>query len=120
MTKKKISATGNAASSAAAALKKLSQPLPPGATRTVVKRNYALITPNGFVPSVVPGWKNAVVIINISPVMNGPRFAQLQLTLDENSSGVTGESCFKRFQASASCSSPESLKMKNSFISLNG
>ena len=59
-----------------------------GSTRTVVKRNYALITPDGFVPSVLPGWKNAVVIIHIAPVMNGPRFAQLTITLDENSSGA--------------------------------
>jgi (S)-ureidoglycine aminohydrolase len=59
-----------------------------GHTRTVVKPRYALITPDGFVPSVLPDWNNAVVIINISPVMNGPRFTQLQITLDENSSGA--------------------------------
>ena len=59
-----------------------------GFTRTVVKRNYALITPDGFVPSVLPGWKNAVVIINISPVMSGPRFTQIQITLDANSTGA--------------------------------
>jgi (S)-ureidoglycine aminohydrolase len=59
-----------------------------GFTRTVVKPRYALITPDGFVPSVLPGWKNAVVIINISPVMTGPRFTQLQITLDANSSGA--------------------------------
>ena len=64
-----------------------------GFTRTVIKRNYALITPDGFVPSHLPGWKNSVVVINISPVMNGPRFTQLQVTLDTNSSGAgnTGE-----------------------------
>ena len=64
-----------------------------GSTRTVTKRNYALITPDGFVPSLLPGWKNAVVVINIAPVMGGPRFAQLQITLDETSSGTgnTGE-----------------------------
>jgi (S)-ureidoglycine aminohydrolase len=58
-----------------------------GLTRTVVKRNYALLTPDGFVPSTLPGWRNAVVIINIAPVMGGPRFTQIQLTLDETSSG---------------------------------
>ena len=58
-----------------------------GSTRTVVKPNYALITPDGFVPSVLPGWKNAIVIINIAPVMNGPRFTQIQISLDANSSG---------------------------------
>lgn len=59
-----------------------------GFTRTVVKRNYALITPDGFVPSVLPGWKNAVVIIHIAPVMAGPRFMQLTITLDETSRGM--------------------------------
>ncbi len=59
-----------------------------GFTRTVVKSRYALITPDGFVPSVVPGWKNCVAVINIAPVMNGPRFAQMQITLDRNSVGA--------------------------------
>jgi len=59
-----------------------------GFTRTMVKRNYALITPDSFVPSVLPGWKNAVVHIHIAPVMGGPRFAQLTITLDETSSGA--------------------------------
>ena len=63
-----------------------------GFTRTVVRRNYALITPDGHVPSVLPGWRNAVVHIHIAPVMGGPRFAQLTITLDETSSsaGQTG------------------------------
>ncbi len=58
-----------------------------GFTRTVVKSRYALITPDGFVPSVVPGWKNAVVVVNISPVMAGPRFTQLHVTLDKEGTG---------------------------------
>ena len=89
MTKNKIFSSGSAALLAARAdLKTFTAPLPPGVTRTVVKRNYALITPDGFVPSVLPSWKNTVVIINIAPVMNGPRFSQLQLTLDETSTGA--------------------------------
>jgi (S)-ureidoglycine aminohydrolase len=68
-----------------------------GSTRTVVKRNYALITPDGFVPSVLPGWKNVVAIVNISPVMNGPRFAQLQLTLDATSSGAGNTGSLEHF-----------------------
>jgi (S)-ureidoglycine aminohydrolase len=68
-----------------------------GCTRTVVKRNYALITPDGFVPSVLPGWKKAVVIINIAPVMNGPRFTQIQFTLDENSSGTGNTAALEHF-----------------------
>ena len=63
-----------------------------GFTRTVVKSRYALITPDGFVPSVLPGWKNAVVIVNISPVMAGPRFTQLHVTFaaDGLAEGNTG------------------------------
>ncbi len=65
-----------------------------GFTRTVVKSRYALITPDGFVPSNVPGWKSAVVHVNISPAMIGPRFSQLQVTLakDGVGEGNTGAS----------------------------
>ena len=68
-----------------------------GFTRTVVKRNYALITPDGHVPSVLPGWKNAVVIIHIAPAMVGPRFAQLAITLDETSSGTGNTGALEHF-----------------------
>ena len=68
-----------------------------GFTRTVVKRNYALITPDGHVPSVLPGWRNAVVIIHIAPVMGGPRFAQLAITLDETSSGTGHTGALEHF-----------------------
>lgn len=68
-----------------------------GFTRTVVKRNYTLITPDGFVPSVLPGWKNAVVIIHISPVMNGPRFTQLRITLDTDSTGAGNTGVLEHF-----------------------
>ena len=57
-----------------------------GFTRTVVKSRYALLTADGFVPSHLPGWKNAVVIVNISPAM-GARFSQLQVTLNRNGRG---------------------------------
>jgi (S)-ureidoglycine aminohydrolase len=68
-----------------------------GFTRTVVKPRYALITPDGFVPSALPGWRSAVVIINISPAMNGPRFAQFQITLDETSSGEGNTGTLEHF-----------------------
>jgi (S)-ureidoglycine aminohydrolase len=68
-----------------------------GFTRTVVKPRYALVTPDGFVPSVLPGWKNAVVIINISPVMQGPRFTQLQITLDANGGGAGSTGALQHF-----------------------
>jgi len=57
-----------------------------GFTRTVVKLRYAVLTPDGFVPSVLPGWKNAVVIVNISPAL-GARFTQLLVTLDQDGVG---------------------------------
>src|ERR1017187_6262859 len=68
-----------------------------GFTRTIVKPRYALITPDGFVPSVLPGWKNAVVIINISSVMQGPRFTQVQITLDANGSGAGNTGALEHF-----------------------
>jgi (S)-ureidoglycine aminohydrolase len=68
-----------------------------GFTRTVVKPRYALITPDGFVPSNLPGWKNCVAVVSISPVMNGPRFAQLQITLDQKSSGAGNTGALENF-----------------------
>jgi (S)-ureidoglycine aminohydrolase len=55
-------------------------------TRTVVKSSYALLTPDGFVASRVPGWENATIIIHISPVM-GARFSQWQVTFGKNGTG---------------------------------
>ena len=57
-----------------------------GSTRTVLKGRYALIAPDGFVPSNLPGWKNSVCVVNISPAM-GARFTQLHITLDKEGSG---------------------------------
>ncbi|MGA9779242.1 MAG: (S)-ureidoglycine aminohydrolase [Limisphaerales bacterium] len=57
-----------------------------GFTRTVVKSRYALLTADGFVPGNLPGWKNAVVIVNISPAL-GARFSQWQVALGRNGSG---------------------------------
>jgi (S)-ureidoglycine aminohydrolase len=57
-----------------------------GFTRTVVKPRYALLTPDGFVPSNLPGWRNVTAIVNISPAM-GAKFSQLQITFDENGGG---------------------------------
>ena len=52
-----------------------------GFTRDVVKSRYALRTPAGFVPSVLPGWSKAVCIVQISPEM-GARFSQILATLE--------------------------------------
>jgi len=56
-----------------------------GFTRDLVRERYALRTPSGFVPSCLPGWRDAVVIVQISEGM-GARFCQLLITL-----GVAGE-----------------------------
>jgi (S)-ureidoglycine aminohydrolase len=61
-------------------------PDPSGFTRTVVTLRYALLTPDGFVPSVLPGWKHAVVVVNISPAL-GARFTQLHVTLAAEGTG---------------------------------
>ncbi len=38
-------------------------------TRTVVKRNYALITPDSYVGSRIPGWENCDIRVLINPAM---------------------------------------------------
>ena len=40
---------------------------PFGQTRTTIKDRYALLTPDGFVPSVMPGWEDAECNILVSP-----------------------------------------------------
>jgi (S)-ureidoglycine aminohydrolase len=57
-----------------------------GATRDVIKERYALRTPAGFVPSVLPGWNNATVIVQISPAM-GANLSQILITLEKNGEG---------------------------------
>ena len=58
-----------------------------GFTRAVVKPRYALLTPDGFVPSNLPGWKHCTAVVNISPAI-GARFSQLQITLDTGGTGA--------------------------------
>jgi (S)-ureidoglycine aminohydrolase len=67
-----------------------------GFTRTVVKPRYALLTPDGFVPSNLPGWKNVVVVVNISPAM-GAAFSQWQITFGENGGGEGGTGALEFF-----------------------
>ena len=58
-----------------------------GHTRDVVKPLYALRTPAGFVPSRLPGWNNATVIVQISPAM-GARMCQYEITLMKGGEGL--------------------------------
>src|SRR5262245_8163981 len=57
-----------------------------GFTRDVVKNRYALRTPDGFVPSQLPGWSNGTAVIQISPAM-GANFCQFLITLEPNGEG---------------------------------
>jgi (S)-ureidoglycine aminohydrolase len=87
-----------------------------GFTRTVVKRNHALITPDGFVPGTLPGWKNATVIVNICPAMNGPRFIQLQITLAANAAGTGNTGALEHFYFVVSGKCSARLGAKNTIL----
>jgi (S)-ureidoglycine aminohydrolase len=69
---------------------------PSGFTRTVVKPIYALLTPDGFVASNLPGWKNVTAIVNISPAL-GANFSQLQITFGKNGNGEGGTGALEFF-----------------------
>lgn len=62
-------------------------------TRSVVKRNHALICPDGHVNSVVPGWTNCTVHVLINEQM-GAGLCQTLITLNPESivSGKTAAS----------------------------
>jgi (S)-ureidoglycine aminohydrolase len=52
-------------------------------TRTVVKRNHALISTDGYVNSTVPGWTNCTVNVIINKDM-GAKLVQTLITLNNN------------------------------------
>jgi (S)-ureidoglycine aminohydrolase len=62
-------------------------------TRSVVKRNHALISPDGYINSVVPGWKNCTVNVIINEQM-GARLCQTIIRFQKDGSleGITRES----------------------------
>lgn len=53
-------------------------------TRTIVKSNYALITPDSYVGSNMPNWKNVAVRVLINPAM-GANLSQYLITLNKKS-----------------------------------
>lgn len=57
-----------------------------GLTRNVIKRNYALLTPDGHVPSVLPGWTNCTPVVLISAAL-GAHLAQYLISLEATSAG---------------------------------
>ena len=62
-----------------------------GAMRSVVQERYALLAPESFVPSQLPGWEKAACHVLISPGM-GARFSQLLIRLERDGqcAGNTG------------------------------
>jgi (S)-ureidoglycine aminohydrolase len=52
-------------------------------TRSVVKNNHAIIAPDGYINSCVPGWTNCTVNVIINEAM-GAKFSQLLTTLKSN------------------------------------
>jgi (S)-ureidoglycine aminohydrolase len=58
-----------------------------GLTRNVITRTYALLTPDGHVPSVLPGWSACTAYVLISAAM-GARFGQWLVALDPTGRGV--------------------------------
>lgn len=67
------------------------QPLS-GSTRSTVTSRYALLTPAGFVSSLLPGWDTAACYMLVAPQL-GARFWQHLVTLgrDGTGQGTTGE-----------------------------
>ena len=62
---------------------------PLGTSRNVVKERHALFTPEGFVPSSLPGWTNCVANVLISPAL-GASFAQTLVALERTGRGKGG------------------------------
>jgi (S)-ureidoglycine aminohydrolase len=75
-----------------------------GHTRDVVKERYALRTPSGFVPSCLPGWRNCISIVQISPEM-GARFSQWQITFGTSGDGHgnTGKNEYLAYLVRGNC-----------------
>ena len=57
-----------------------------GLTRNVVRPHYALITPDGHVPSILPGWVRCTPFVLVSPVM-GARFSQILIDVEAGGEG---------------------------------
>jgi (S)-ureidoglycine aminohydrolase len=57
-----------------------------GFSRATITSRYALLTPDGFVPSRLPGWADRVAVVPISPAL-GAGFSQLHITLGKSGVG---------------------------------
>ncbi len=59
-----------------------------GATRSRVARDHALICPDSFVPSALPGWNNARGVVLIAPAL-GAGFTQYLVLLEPGGTTAT-------------------------------
>ena len=57
-----------------------------GLTRNVIRRNYALITPDGYVASALPGWSHCTPYVIISHAL-GARVTQMIIHLEDGGEG---------------------------------
>ncbi len=67
-----------------------------GSTRSTIKPNHALITPDTHVRSPLIGWKNSEAIIHIAPVL-GARFMQYTAIMGSNSQSAALPATVQRF-----------------------
>jgi (S)-ureidoglycine aminohydrolase len=74
-------------------------------TRSVVKRNHAVISPDGYINSNVPGWKNCTVNVIINEQM-GANLCQTLITANKDCSitGATKESQIFFYIIKGACS----------------
>ena len=63
-----------------------------GLTRNIIRRNYALLTPDGCVPSALPGWTKCTAFVLISAAL-GARLGQWLVELEKGGRGC-GEADF--------------------------
>jgi (S)-ureidoglycine aminohydrolase len=57
-----------------------------GLTRNIIRRNYALITPDGYVASALPGWSKSKAFVLISATL-GARLSQWLIELEKGGRG---------------------------------
>lgn len=75
---------------------KLPRVFPEGTTRSRVTHRYALITPDTFVPSSLPGWTHTRGVVQISPRM-GAGFLQYEAWMTKESAGQAAHANVERF-----------------------